>query len=129
LIPDTPGNNRMMRGYISTLNDTITSVLVDNLPDEFTRNGYDVYVYVDGDTGLHWRTGRYAIGPAAIWAENHRPFQGTSQRALAGSEGNYVVFPGLPDRRFVLTATPGPSFDQNMRAPINGIQIVARAGQ
>jgi alpha-D-ribose 1-methylphosphonate 5-phosphate C-P lyase len=53
-------------------------------------------------------------------------FQGMFERALAGSVGNYVVFPGLIENRFVVTATPGPSFDQVKRAPINGIQIVAR---
>jgi hypothetical protein len=87
LIEDTPGNNRMMKGYISTLNDTITSVLVDNLPETFTRNGYDVYVYVDGDTGRNWRSARYTIGPAAIWAENHGPFHPNSRGF--GMKSNY----------------------------------------
>lgn len=126
-IPDTPGNNRMMKGYLDTNNVSTTTVTVYNLPDSFTQNGYDVYVYFNGETGTAARTANFSIDTVAVSGTDAENFSGTFTQAIASSVGNYVVFPGLTDNRFTVAATPGPSSDGTTRAPINGIQIVAHA--
>jgi len=55
-------------------------------------------------------------------------FSGTYIEAVAGSAGNYLVIPGLTEDRFTLEAIASSSTDANRRAPVNGIQIVARVG-
>src|SRR5262249_59811011 len=45
-ITDTPGNVRMMRGYLDMVSGP-TTVTVSGLPTNAA--GYDVYVYADGD--------------------------------------------------------------------------------
>lgn len=127
-IPDEPGNHRMMKGYLDTWNTSTTYVIVYDLPESFTSNGYDVYVYFDGENGATSRTANYKIGTTIVSGTDAAGvnFSGTFAQAIAGSEGNYVVFPGLTEDRFVLEATPGDSSDNTQRAPINGIQIVAR---
>jgi len=126
---DQPGDFRMMKGYLDTSSTTTSTVTVYNLPPYFTTYGYDVYVYFDGQNGPAGRTAYYGIDQTTVAATDAAGvnFSGTFTPAVAGSEGNYVVFPGLTEERFTLSATPGPSTDATRRAPINALQIVARA--
>lgn len=125
---DSPGNARMMRGYLDTSNSSITRVEVSNLAP--SPNGYDVYVYIDGDNPGATRTGTYQIStsggtPTTISAidDSDSNFDGRFVRAN-GTSGRFTKFT-ITSTNFVLTATPGASSDPNPRAPVNAIQIVA----
>ncbi len=124
-IPDSPGNNRMMKAYLDTTNTSTTTVQLSNLPGSFAR--YDVYVYFDGDNGGEARTGIFKIGPALISGTDaaNTNFSGTFTLASGGSAGNFVLFPDVTGNAFTVTATPGPSSGGTRRAAVNGIQIVA----
>jgi hypothetical protein len=119
----------MMRSYLDTSTTTSTNVTVSDLPEAFTANGYDVYVYFDGDNVDDSRTANYRIGPTTVSGTDAAfvDFSGTYTGAIADSAGNYVVIPGLTEDRFTLEAIGSTSTDANRRAPVNGIQIVARA--
>ena len=137
-IPDQPGNDRMMSGYLETYAHDTTTVSVSNLPDWFTQNGYDVYVYSDGGNGKSVRVSKFSIDSTSIVATDSAgsDFHGAfvpappSGATLASNEtssgANYVQFKGLTKRNFTLQATPVSSTDEYLRAPINGIQLVAR---
>ncbi|MEY4488317.1 MAG: hypothetical protein RIQ79_825 [Verrucomicrobiota bacterium] len=124
-ITDAGGNSRLMKGYLDTSATSTTTVTVTGLPAAITANGYDVYVYCDGDNGTSTKTGRYSIGTQLITATDGPSvnFSGAFSRA-ANSSGNYVVFANQTGSSFTLTST-GTSTDTGPRAPINGIQIVA----
>src|SRR5262249_17335160 len=128
LIPNTPGNVRMMRGYLDTSNTTSTNVTVYDLPTSFTANGYDIYVYFDGDNLRESRTANFRMGPTIVSGTDapDADFSGTFVQAIAGLAGNYVVIPGLTEDRFVLEAIPPTAGGGTRRAPVNSIQIVAR---
>ena len=124
---DQPGNARMMKGYLDTGNTTTTTVSVSGLPS--TTNGYNVYVYADGDNGTAARTGVYTISGTGITTSSisltdaaSTNFSGTFTQAN-NSAGNYVVFT-INATAFTISATPGASTDAFPRAPVNGIQIV-----
>lgn len=124
-ITDQPGNARMMKGYLDNINTSITTVSVAGL----AARDYDVYVYVDGDNKGYLRTASYAIGGPNITPTSvnvvdppSTNFSGTFTEA-SGSSGNYVRF-RITGTAFTVTATPGTSTNANVRAPINGIQIV-----
>ena len=126
---DQPGNARMMKGYLDTGNTTTTTVSVSGLPS--TTNGYNVYVYADGDNGTATRTGVYTISGTGITTSSisltdaaSTNFSGTFTQAN-NSAGNYVVFT-INATAFTISATPGASTDVFPRAPVNGIQIVPR---
>ncbi len=124
---DAPGNRRMMKGYLDSGAGKNTSlVTVTGLSNTYTSGGYDVYVYSDGDNGAVSRTGVYSIGTANFGAEDvpGANFAGTFKQAT-NSSGNYVVFRNLTGSSFTLKATPRQT-GTNQRAPLNGIQIVAR---
>ncbi len=127
-ITDTPGNLRMMKGYLDTANTTVTSVAVSGLISN--SNGYDVYVYIDGDNSGA-RTGAYKISGTGITTTTINAtdraginFNGTFTRAN-NSTGNYVKFT-IKATGFTITATPGTSSDAYKRAPVNGIQIIPK---
>jgi fibronectin type 3 domain-containing protein len=122
-ITDTPGNYRMMKGYLDGTSTSTTTVTVSNLSSTYTANGYDIYVYCDGDNATYTRTGGYTIGTITIDATDTggTNFSGTFVQAN-NSAGNYVVFSNETAASFALSATP-----VNTRAPVNGIQIVAHA--
>ena len=126
-IPDDPGDFRMMRGYLDTSNTTSTNVTVYDLPASFTTNGYDVYVYFDGDNGSESRLANFRIGSTIVTGTDAAGvnFSGTYTKAIAGSAGNYVVIPGLTEARFTVEAIPDTTPIGTRRAPVNSIQIVA----
>jgi hypothetical protein len=127
-ILNNPGDFRMMRGYLDTSNTTSTNVTVSDLPASFIANGYDVVVYFDGDNPTESRTAAYRIGSTMVSGTDAAgvDFSGTYCQAIAGSAGNYVVIPGVSGDRFTLEATTSVSSGSTKRAPMNGIQLVAR---
>jgi hypothetical protein len=128
-IEDTPGDFRMMKGYIDPQGQSAT-VSVAGLPSN--SSGYDIYVYADGANGGATRTGTYQISGTGIAATSinltdapNTDFNGTYVQAN-NSSGNFVKFT-ITATAFVVTATPGPASDKTSRAPINAIQIVPHA--
>jgi hypothetical protein len=124
-IPDTPGNNRMMKAYLDTTNTSTTTVQVSNLPASFAK--YDVYVYFDGANGGDSRTANYTIGSTLLSGTDaaNDDFSGPFVLASGGTAGNFVLFPDVTGSSFMLKASPGPSSVGARRAAVNGIQIVA----
>jgi hypothetical protein len=128
---DAPGDVRMMNGYLDpTTSLTPATIVVASLPSTFTASGYDVYVYGSGEiTSASTRTCQYSIGTTSSTAKEVGPtpktFAGYTQ-VLNGGAGNYLVFQKLTAASFILTAKPGTS--SPTRAPVNGLQIVARTG-
>jgi Divergent InlB B-repeat domain/PQQ-like domain len=128
-IADTPGNFRMMKGYLDTVGPN-TTVNVVGLPANAA--GYDVYVYADGDNGGATRTGTYQISGTGITTTSinltdaaNTNFSGTFTQAN-NSAGNYVVF-SIAATGFTLTAIPSTASDGVQRAPVNGMQIIPHA--
>jgi hypothetical protein len=117
----------MMRGYLDTSNTTSTNVTVYDLPPSFTANGYDVYVYFDGDNGTESRTAHFRSGSTIVSGTDAAGvnFSGDFIEAIARSAGNYVVIPGLTADRFTVEAVPDTTPVGTRRAPVNSIQIVA----
>lgn len=129
---DMPGNTRMMNGYLDPVAVSMPAVVtVSGLPASITAGGYDVYVYITGDIGMgtSTRTYNYAIGTAMFTVSQTGPSPASFTSftlAPAGGAGNYVVFRNLTTAAFTLTATPGTG--TNLRAPVNGLQIVSPTG-
>jgi len=124
-IADTAGDNRMMNGYLDPFG--MATVSISALPSTFTARGYDVYVYANGAVGAgDTRTGTYSVAGMNMTVTQGAgtPFAGTFTQAIGGGTGNYVVFRGLTAASFSLNATPATG--QTKRAPVNGMQIVAR---
>ncbi len=141
-IPDLPGNYGMMKGYLDNSNTVPSTVSVAGLPASFRR--YDVYVYFNGDNGSATRVGNYRLtsvdafglvhGCAGqLWEgstitgadEADAYFSGTFTQASGGSAGNYVLFVGCTGASFNLAPVHAASTDSQVRAPVNGIQVVA----
>jgi hypothetical protein len=130
-IADTAGNFRMMNGYLDTVGQN-TTVTVSGILTNST--GYDVYVYADGDNGTATRAGTYQLSGSGITTTSKTltdatstNFNGTFTQAN-NSNGNYVLFSPVIATGFTLTAIPGTASDGTPRAPVNGLQIVPRAG-
>ena len=128
-ITDVAGTARMMKGYLDTGAGNPTSISVAGLP--ICQNGYDVYVYVDGDNGAGTKKETYTLSvsgqnPTTITAIDNSGtnYNGSFQQAT-NSAGNYLKF-SIQSAAFTLTATPGPASDSISRAPVNGIQIVPK---
>jgi endoglucanase len=140
-IPDVPGDDRMMKGYLDNSNTVPTIVSVAGLPASFVR--YDVYVYFTGNNGSATRVGNYRLtsvdslgavrGCAGQRWEGSTItgtdaadvyFSGTFIQASGGSAGNYVLFVDCSGTSFNLAPVHAASTDSQVRAPVNGIQIV-----
>jgi hypothetical protein len=124
---DQPGNVRMMKGYLDDHFGNPTTITVSGLTTN--ANGYQVYVYADGDNGTATRSGNYQISGTGITTTSvsltdaaNTNFSGTFTQAN-NSNGNYVLFT-INATGFTLTVTPGTSSSGIVRAPVNGIQIV-----
>ena len=132
----------LMKGYLDTSNTSTTSVEVSGVPSEWRT--YDVYVYIDGDANAG-RAGNYTISSAtggthtatvsdaANWdltltggtytRANENAHDLTTEPGMTA--GNYLVFTGLHDPNFTLTAVGSLAGAFPPRAPINAIQLVA----
>jgi fibronectin type 3 domain-containing protein len=129
VIPDTAGNNRMMKGYLSNDSATPIPIKVQNLPAAFTQNGYDVYIYSDGVNPTASRSAKFSIDNQTLQstdAEN-RDFEGRFFEPGVANVGNTVILKNLKAASFTLQVTQGESDDTTPRDPINGFQIVAHA--
>jgi endoglucanase len=141
-IPDDPGNDRMMKGYLDNSNTVPNSVSVAGLPANFGR--YDVYVYFNGGTTTSTRVGNYRLTAVDSFGMVHgcagqrwegstitgadaanSYFSGTFIQASGGSAGNYLVFVDCTGSSFNLAPVHAASTDNQVRAPLNGLQIVA----
>jgi hypothetical protein len=141
-IPDVPGDERMMKGYLDNSNTVPNIVSVAGLPASFVR--YDVYVYFNGINGSATRVGNYRLtsvdglgavrGCAGQRLEGSTItgtdaadayFSGTFIQASGGSPGNYVLFVDCSGTSFNLAPVHAASTDGQVRAPVNGVQIVA----
>jgi hypothetical protein len=129
-IASSVGNSRMMAGYLDNGNGSPISVTVSGLP--VNANGYDIYVYTDGDNAAMTRTATYDLTGAGFPSASIRAtdsantnFSGSFVQA-AGSNGNYVIFTAVKAAAFTLTATPFSVAGTGLRSPINGLQIMPR---
>ncbi len=127
-IADTPGDFRMMNGYLDPLGQNAT-VTVAGLPSNSA--GYDVYLYADGANTGATRNSTYQISGTGITTTSvnlidapNTNFSGTYTQAN-NSQGNFVKFT-VAATSFTITAIPGTGSDGTKRAPINGLQIVPR---
>ena len=130
---DTPGDVRMMNGYLDPrTTGSPATVSVTGLSSPM-NSGYDVYVYCFVEmTWADTRTFKYTIGSTTHTVTQTEPplvtaFSGYTLAPEAGA-GNYVVFRNVTGTSFTLTATPGTSLHSTVRAPVNGIQIVYPSG-
>jgi hypothetical protein len=143
--PDQPGNDRMMRGYLDNANTIPNTETISGLPSSFRL--YDVIVYFDGGNGaspgstrsanyrvtamdssgrVHGCAGQTREGSTISGTDSGGvDFSGTFIQASAGSAGNYVEFSNCTGSSFALAPIHGGSTDNQVRAPINGIQILA----
>jgi len=121
-IDDTPGDNRLMRGYLTQIGSSGPSVTVSGLSSVFTGGHYSVLVYFDGDNGpTPWITD-FTIGSHTLTGTDlaGTNFNGTYAQDT-GSGGNYVRFDGVTGDTFTLTATA----HKGASSPaINGIEII-----
>jgi hypothetical protein len=129
--PDAPGDVRMMNGYLDPSNPAMpATITVSGLPVSAAAPGYDVYVYTLGDIPYATtRTYKYAIGAASFTVLQTGPTPTTFagyKLAPPGGAGNTVVFKNVSGASFTLTATAVAG--AQMRAPVNGIQIVSPTG-
>jgi hypothetical protein len=131
---DSPGNVRMMNGYLDPRTTaTPATVTVTGLPSPMS-SGYDVYVYcyMSMYPGSGTRTAEYTIGSTthtvAQTAPSDSAFSAFTQVTSEGGSGNYIVFRNVTGASFTLTATPGTTTGSEHRAPVNGIQIVYPSG-
>ncbi len=128
---DAPGDVRMMNGYLDPSNAAMPgTVVVSGLAASVATSGYDVYVYTLGDIANNpTRTYKYTIGATSFMVSQ----SGATPTTFGGYKlasptvaGNYVVFKNVTGTSFTLTATPVGG--TQMRAPVNGIQIVSPTG-
>jgi len=126
-IADAAGNYRMMKYYLDTSSISTTTVTVNGLIAN--TNGWDLYVYADGNSD-ETRAGRYTVSGPGITTTSltsidlvNVDFSGSFIQAT-NSAGNYVRF-SLPNvSGFTLTATPVTNGAAYPRAPVNGLQII-----
>ncbi|HEX4165842.1 MAG TPA: cellulase family glycosylhydrolase [Bryobacteraceae bacterium] len=145
-IPDQPGNDRLMKGYLDNSNSVPNTVTVSELPPKYSN--YDVIVYFDGGnesgTGGAARVSNYRLttvvngttiqGCAGQGREGSTitgldsagvDFSGTFIQASGARAGNYVKFVNCSGDNFALTPVHGGSTDNQVRAPVNAVQILA----
>ena len=126
-VPDQPGNDRMMRGYLDNGKMDTTTVTVSGLPPN--ANGYNVYVYAE-DLSTATKTGIYQIsGPGitttSIIIQFETSFNGTFTQATSSNPvGNYAILTIPSVSAFTLSAIPNTASIPYHRAPVQGMQIV-----
>jgi hypothetical protein len=127
-LPNSP-DGRMMQGYIDTNNTSITSITVSGLLSAGFTGSYNVVAYGIGDSQAN-RVGDYTIGTQSFRMLDNTQFNGTFVQSTApggsgpGQSGNYVMFTAISGDSFLLTAQAAQDIN-GVRAPVNGIQIIA----
>lgn len=114
------GNQRMMEGWFGLNAADAGDITVAGLPNAYTSGGYDAYIYYDSpDVAPGAPTMSFIVGGTTIsGTEADANFPGSFTESIGGGAGNYVVFRGLTDSTFTLTADADAG-----RASINGIQL------
>ncbi len=130
----------LMNGYLDTDNATTTTVTIWNITPELILSGYDVFIYTLG--GGAGRGGAYRIVDAssgkvlgdyllAQMPYNPTVYTQVPTNSPAGQygTGDYLVFRGLSAANITIEATTahGLGFGNPPRAPVNAVQLVARA--
>jgi len=119
---DEPGNNRMMRGYLTQLGTEGVTVTVSGL-SSFFPGGCNIIVYFDGANGATPWVTQFTIGAAMIAGTD---LASTNYSGVfiedVGSGGNYVRFKDVTGDAFTLSAAPRA--DGVSSAAVNGIQIM-----
>ena len=132
------GDRTMMTGYLDTGGSTRSTVAISDIPADLSS--YDVVVYMLGGVAAHQMPP--AIRGGLYWVEDSEGNAltdvkvGDSPRNPAGyaedpgvdhdDEGTYLVFSGLSAANIVIVGTTVD--DVGIRAPINGVQLVAAEG-
>ena len=125
---ETPGNARMMKGYLDCPGGQTTTIAVSSLTAAFAASGYDVYVYTDGDNGTNAKTGEYTLAGNTLGAVDLTGVNYYGDFFQSNNGGsNYVVFRNVTTPSFTLTVSPLASDGTGGRAPVNGISIVSYA--
>jgi hypothetical protein len=135
---DTPGNVRMMNGFLGPSWSSIpaagaTLLTVSGLPASFASGSYDVYVYVLGSPA-NMRSYQYAIGNTAITVTQNSgpPIPPAAPYAYTVAPdmgmGTHIIFRGVTGASFALTVKPVGGTTTSPRAPVNGFQIVSPSG-
>ncbi len=125
-IADTPGDFRMMKGYLDTGDTSTHTITVAGLSP---TKSYLVYVYdAPAEAG---RIGSYTIGGTTYYIATAGNFNGTYTQAtstdpLNPSAANYAVFSVSGQNGFTLSCTPDIAVN-GTRAVVNGIQVVTLA--
>ncbi len=126
---DQAGNRRMMKGYLDTTTSSSSTVTLSGLPKRL----YDIYVYVDGDNRGYTRTARYSISGPGLATMTSTLSDAANTNFVStfvdgsGTAGNYLKFT-IDGTGFTLTATPLTGGNTTLRAPLNGLQIIAADG-
>lgn len=134
-LTNATGDGHMLNGYLDPSMATAytATVTVSSLPAPFTTGGYDVYVYYmaqlnSGVTRRH----KLSIGSKSFTVSQTGPSPTTFSRHMVtadgGTAGDYVLFTNVTGASFTLTSAAVSASDNNMRAPVNGIQIVWPSG-
>jgi hypothetical protein len=132
------GDRTMMTGYLDTGGSTRSTVAISDIPADLSS--YDVVVYMLGGVAAHQMPP--AIRGGLYWVEDSEGNAltdvkvGDSPRNPTGyaedpgvdhdDEGTYLVFSGLSAANIVIVGTTVD--DVGIRAPINGVQLVAAEG-
>jgi hypothetical protein len=122
-------NGKMMQGYLDSGNGppaTTTTVTIMGLNAAGFTGTYHVYVYAVGDANSG-RAADYTINNTQTFhLVDDTQFTGTFRPVATGvgGSGNYMDFTVNGADMITLTAVGTTTTDGNMRAPINGIQIV-----
>ena len=144
-VPDQPGNDHMMRGYLDSSNTLPNTEAVSGLPSSFKM--YDVIVYfyggndstpgstraanyrltsVDNDGVVHGCFGETREGSTVSGTDpGGVVFSGAFIQISGGSIGNYIEFLNCTGSSFNLAPVHAGSTDSQVRASINGLQILA----
>ena len=126
-ITDTPGDARMMRGYLDTVGAT-TTVTVSGLPAHSA--GYAIYIYADGNNNAATRTGGVSDQRGGDHCDEResdgRREHGFQRNIYAGKqfERQLREVHGYGRRDSRSRRPQEPSTDAYPRAPVNGMQIV-----
>jgi hypothetical protein len=132
------GDRTMMTGYLDTNASSQSTVAISDIPADLSS--YDVIVYMLGGVAAHQMPP--AIRGGLYWVEDPEGNiltdvkVGDSPRNPAeyaedpgvdhDDEGTYLVFSGLSAANIVIVGTTVD--DVGIRAPINGVQLVAAEG-
>ncbi|SMP38087.1 calcium-binding protein [Fibrobacter sp. UWB10] len=149
------GNNKMMMNYVGGHNQDSLTVRLNNIPEKFTANKYDVYVYIDGinnDSDAHGYVFKIT-GPKGKtyylndWSGNR--FDGEFKEVTCTEYnrdmfkdgvtpsvemiGNYVVFRDVDSKEFTVTLecfeTTYGTQRRNDLPVISAVQLVAGANR